>query len=151
MQLIAELRGEALVAFPDVTFVRVRRGGDPDRDLAYTVIRDKAYKNVTSIFDDAEEPEQRDFSNDALTVVDWLEGAYPNFFFSVDIGEIDRFTARYAALRHREELEMLISRYGIRRTNAGFWETADWFQDQYLREQPIRAGLFDLNRYYAWR
>jgi hypothetical protein len=36
---------------------------------------------------------------------------------------------------------------GMRRTNSAFWETADWFQDEYLREKPVNAGLFDLNRY----
>jgi hypothetical protein len=151
MQRIAEIRGEVLAAFPDVAFVRVRRGKGPDNDLAYTVIRDKAYKNVASIFDDEEDTEARDYSNDALTVVDWLEGSYPNFFFSVDIADVDKFTEQYAALRNREDFEKLISLYGIRRTNSRFWDTADWFQDQYLREEPIQAGLLDLNRYYSWR
>jgi len=150
MQRIAAIRGKVLVAFPDVTFVRVRRGGDPGQDLAYTVIRDKAYKNVTSIFEDEKDTENRDFSNDALTVVDWLEGSYPNFFFSVDMADIETFVDQYATLQNRDDFEKLVSQYGVRRTNSGFWRTADWFQDQYQREKPIQAGLFDLNRYYTW-
>jgi hypothetical protein len=35
----------------------------------------------------------------------------------------------------------------VRRTNTGFWETADWFQAQSAREKPLLSGLFDLNRY----
>jgi hypothetical protein len=151
MQRIAAIRGKVVVALPDVIFVRVRRGKDSDDDLAYTVIRDKAYKNVTSILDDEEDTKYRDFSNDALTVVDWLEGSYPNFFASVGIEDIDRFLEQYAALQDRDDFEKLISMYGIRRTNSGFWDTADWFQDQYLREKPVQAGLLDLNRYFSWR
>ncbi|MGV6825629.1 MAG: fatty acid cis/trans isomerase, partial [bacterium] len=26
-------------------------------------------------------------------------------------------------------------------------QTADWFQAEFQRQQPVRAGLFDLNRY----
>jgi len=126
---------------------RVRRDGKPEDDLAYTVIRNKAYKNVTSMFKDEEDTKHRDFSNDSLTVTDWLEGSYPNFFFTVDIDDVARFAERYAALRNLDDYERFVSTYGTRRTHPGFWETADWFQDEYLREKPVHAGLFDLNRY----
>jgi hypothetical protein len=99
------------------------------------------------MFQDEEDSEVRDFSKDTLTVVDWLEGSFPNFFFTVDIDDVDMFTERYAALQNREDYEKFVSIYGTRRTNSHFWSTADWFQDEYLREKPIHAGLFDLNRY----
>jgi hypothetical protein len=139
--------GITLAAFPDVTYIRVKRDGKPEDDLAYSLIRNKAYKNVTSIFKDEEDSEVRDYSKDSLTVVDWIEGSYPNFFFSVDIDDVEKLAERYAALDSREEYERFVSIYGIRRTNQQFWEAADWFQDAYLREKPIQAGLLDLNRY----
>jgi len=144
---IVNTEGLTLAAFPDVAFIRVLRGGEPDDDFAYTIIRNKAYKNVTSLFQDEEDSEVRDYSNDTLTVVDWLEGSYPNFFFQVDINEVEQFAARYTALQNREDYERFVSIYGIRRTNQQFWEIADWFQDAYRREKPVLAGLFDLNRY----
>lgn len=147
MQEIADIRGIALRAFPDVAFVRVARPESGGEDLAYSIIRDKAYKNVTSMFQSEADTATRDYSNDSLTVVDWLEGAYPNFFFEVNIDEIENFTKGYAALTSREDYERFVSIYGIRRTDTRFWEVADWTQDQYLREQPVKAGLFDLNRY----
>jgi hypothetical protein len=55
----------------------VRRDNKPENDLAYTIIRDKAYKNVTSMFKDVSD-KNRDYTNDSLTVVDWLEDSYPN-------------------------------------------------------------------------
>jgi hypothetical protein len=147
MRQIASVKGIRLAAFPDVAFVRIKRNGKPEDDLGYTVIRNKAYKNVTSMFKDDKDTEARDYSNDSLTVVDWLEGSYPNFFFSVDIDDVEQFAERYAALQNSEDYERFVSAYGIRRTNSDFWATADWFQDASLREKPVEAGIFDLNRY----
>jgi hypothetical protein len=147
MRRIANMQGFVLMAFPDLSFIRVRRNGNPENDLAYTVIRNKAYKNVTSMFQDEGDSKFRDYSNDSLTVVDWLEGSYPNFFFTVDINDVDLFAERYAALQSRDDYEHFVSAYGTRRTNSAFWATADWFQDEYLREKPVGAGVFDLNRY----
>ncbi len=144
MRQIARIRGPVLEVFPDVTFVRVRTGHAPERDLAYTVIRNKAYKNISSIFEDED---RRDRDNDTLTVVNWLEGSYPNFFFIVDIDDMQAFTERYVTTRTREDYERFVGLYGVRRTYPGFWSVADWFQDQYIREASLRAGLFDLNRY----
>jgi hypothetical protein len=147
MRHIAGMRGQILATFPDVAFIRVRRDDNPDNDFAYTVIRNKAYKNVTSMFADEEDTAVRDYSNDTVTVVDWLEGSYPNFFFTVDIDDINATTEKYAAIQNREDYEKFVSDYGVRRTDSTFWNAADWYHDQYLREKPIHAGLFDLNRY----
>ena len=85
--------------------------------------------------------------NDTLTVLDWLEGSYPNFFFLVDLERIEEFGERYQAIRSRDDYERFVALFGVRRTNQGFWEQADWFHQQYAREQPVLSGLFDLNRY----
>lgn len=143
---IADMDGEHLRVFPDVTFVRVmteEEGGD----LSYTLIRNKAYKHVTSMLADAERREAEDRAADTLTVLNWLEGAYPNFFLAVDLKDIDHFTDTYAAIRDRDDYERFVAQYGIRRTNPSFWEHADWFHDKYRQEQPMLSGLFDLNRY----
>ena len=146
MQAISRLRGKNLHAFPDVAFVRVRTGSGAE-DLMYSLIRDKAYKNVTSFLADERERDRADIEQDRMTVVDWLEGSYPNFFFSVPLEEIDDFARRCAAIRNEQDYEQFVERYGMRRTNPGFWALADGFQDALARQQPVGAGLFDLNRY----
>jgi len=144
---LTKAKGATLAGFPDVGLIRVERKGKPEGDFAYSVIRNKAYKNVTSMFKNEEDSEFRDYQNDSLTVVDWIEGSYPNFFFSVDIDQIEKFSELYRGVKTREDYERLVGIYGIRRTNTKFWEAADWFQDEYRREKPIHAGLLDLNRY----
>ncbi len=146
MEMITQMQGTHLHTFPDVIFVRVRTD-NPDQDIAYTLIRNKAYKNVTSFLADERQRGRSDIEQDTMTVVKWLEGSYPNFFFSVALSEIDTFAKRCAAIRNHGDYEKFVGQYGIRRTNPAFWELADWFQDEYARNQPVLAGLFDLNRY----
>ncbi len=146
MQKIARLQGENLHAFPDVAFVRVKTGR-AEGDLAYTLIRNKAYKNVTSFLADERERDRSDIRQDTMTVVNWLEGSYPNFFFSVALSDIDDFTQRCATIRNHDDYEQFVNRYGVRRTHPEFWALADWFQDLQARRKPILSGLFDLNRY----
>ncbi len=146
MEIIAQMQGANLHAFPDVTFVKVRMD-NPEQDLAYTFIRNKAYKNVTSFLADERERDRSDIDKDTMTVVKWMEGSYPNFFFSVALSEIDTFIKRCTAIRNHGDYERFIDRYGIRRTNPGFWELADWFQEKHKRNKPVLSGLFDLNRY----
>ncbi len=146
MEMIAQMQGASLHTLPDVTFVRVRMD-NPQHDIAYTLIRNKAYKNVTSFLADERERDRADIDQDTMTVVEWLEGSYPNFFFSVAMSEIEAFTKRCAAISNHKDYEEFIDQYGVRRTDPAFWELADWFQDEFARNQPVRSGLFDLNRY----
>jgi len=147
MQKIADASGSNLAVFPDVTFVRVRTDDDPLTDMAYTLIRNNAYTHVTSMFQDASAEANRDFEHDSLTVVDWLEGSYPNFFFVIDIDNVEKFAEHHRSIQTRDDYEQFVARYGVRPSNENFWHHADWFHDQHAREKPVLSGLFDLNRY----
>ena len=89
----------------------------------------------------------RDYQFDTQTILPWLEGSCPKFFYVVKLEEIEVFVTQYNAISNREEYEAFVIRFGIRRTNEDFWLHADWFNQQYLREQPVLSGIFDLNRY----
>ena len=80
-------------------------------------------------------------------MVRWLEGAYPNFFYVVELEDIGKFVGEYNAIENRKEYEDFVARYGLRRTSEDFWEHADWFNAQYKREQPKLSGIYDFNRY----
>jgi hypothetical protein len=146
MSRVAAIRGPDLDVVPDLAFLRVRQTDRSKPDLAYTLIHNKAYKNITSIFTDADD-DRRDHQNDSLTVITGLHGAYPNFFFDIELAEIDAFTRDYRDVHSSEDHLELVDRYGIRRTHPRFWEIADWFQDYSAANQPVTSGLFDLNRY----
>ncbi len=146
MAVIAQLQGANLSAFPDVAFVRIETGNEED-DFAYTLIHNKAYKNVTSFLADERERDRADIEQDTMTVVRWLEGSYPNLFFSVALSEIEQFAQHCATIRNHEDYREFVGRYGVRRTDSEFWKLADWFQDEYARNRQLSSGLFDLNRY----
>ena len=77
-----------------------------------------------------------------------LHGSYPNFFFDVDVKQIEDFATRYASIRNRKDYEKFVEIFGVRRTNPDFWAVSDWFQDYFAEQQPVNSGLFDLNRYH---
>lgn len=146
MKEIAKLKGQQLHAFPDVAFVRVI-ADSPSNHLTYSLIRNKAYKNVTSFLADERERDRADIEKDTMTVANGLVGSYPNFFFSVALADIDEFSRLCAAIKTKKDYKDFVDKYGVRRTNPEFWETADWFQNNYKETKPIVSGLFDLNRY----
>lgn len=120
---------------------------DPEQSFAYTIIRNKAYKNVVSLFSDERKRDLEDIEKDSLTVVGWLAGSYPNFFFTIHANDIDSFVEHCSAIVSQEDFDNLVERFGVRRTNPLFWETADWFQAQYKQQRPVHSGLYDLSRY----
>lgn len=147
MQQAAEMNGVVVQVLPDVAFVRVKMGGKAEDDIAYTMINNRSYTSVTSMFASQKEINNRDYNGDTQTVIRWLEGSHPNFFYVVDLNDIEAFVKEYNAIENRQQYEVFIARYGQRRTSNEFWKHADWFSKQYAREQPILSGLFDLNRY----
>ena len=147
MQHAAKMDGLIVQFLPDVAFLRVRMGGKPEDDLAYTKISNKAYKSVSSMFEGEKLGERRDYHYDTQTVVRWLEGSYPDFFYVVELDDIERFVEEYNAIGNRQHYEAFVARYGLRRTSEDFWMQADWFNAKYAQQQPRLSGIYDLNRY----
>ncbi len=147
MKQVAQFNGEIIPYLSDIAFVRVVMGGLPENDLAYTMIYNKAYKSVSSFLLPDELAKYRDYHFDTLTVLPWLEGSYPGFFYVVPLAQIEDFVRQYNAIENHEHYEAFVMRFGMRRTNEDFWRHADWFNAQYQREQPLLSGIFDLNRY----
>jgi hypothetical protein len=132
---------------PEVAFIRVLMDGKPEDDLAYTIVFNKAYITVSNMLKTEEPGDARDYDLDTQTVLPWLEGAYPNFFFVIKHDEIEAFFEQYNNINNEKSYENFVTHYGIRRTNEDFWLHADWFNEQHLREKPVLSGIFDLSRY----
>jgi len=128
---------------PDVSFLRVSTG-DPDQDLAYTLVRNKMHTNVAFMLN---EQKRREPDKDTLTVYRGLLGCYPNFMFNVPLDRVEAFSAALHALRTREQFMELVSRYGLSRTHPQIWTHFHWFVDYLRRTSPIERGIYDMNRY----
>ncbi|HCU53857.1 MAG TPA: hypothetical protein DIC36_06125 [Gammaproteobacteria bacterium] len=137
-------KGRITDVFPNVTFVRVIVDGSVENDLVYTLVRNKSYLNITSLIPTEK---SRIKGEDTLDVVKGFIGAYPNFFLELRLGDLQAFVDEYVAIDSFQRYDALIDKYGIRRSNPGFWHSADWFNAKYRHDLPIQAGVFDLNRY----
>lgn len=140
----ASSEGMQFVDFmPDVSFVRVSHG-DPDKDLAYTLVRNKAHTNVAFLLG---EEKRREPHKDTLTAYRGLLGSYPNFMFNVPLEMIESFATDMHAVQTREQFIELIGHYGLSRTHPDIWTNFQWFVDYMRRTSPVEAGVYDMNRY----
>ena len=90
-----------------------------------------------------------DSSKDTIDFVDGSIGAYPNYFFVVDGGDVPDFFDMLMNYDGSPEYLAKVRKYGVDRADPDFWDAYDWFQKWLETNDPLRAGLYDLNRYYA--
>jgi len=57
--------------------------------------------------------QRRGASGDRQTVVPWLEGSYPQFFFVVPLADVESFVARYEGIQTRNDYERFTARSGF--------------------------------------
>jgi hypothetical protein len=141
---VSDTKGEITDVFPNVTFVRVIIDESIENDLVYTFVRNKSYLNTTAL---VPKEKTRVKSEDTVDVVKGFIGAYPNFFLELRFDDLQPFVDQYLAIDSYERYDALIEKYGIRRSNPRFWQSADWLNAKYRYDNPVYAGVFDLNRY----
>jgi hypothetical protein len=100
-----------------VSFLRVRDDSGQETDGFYTLVHNRDHTNVAFMFDETARLEP---AGDTLTVARGPLGSYPNFFFSVDVTQIDDFTRALAAVRDPIDFTALVETWGVRRHESGF-------------------------------
>jgi Fatty acid cis/trans isomerase (CTI) len=143
MRQLTGLKGLDLSALPELSLLKVETG-NPDDDLVYTLLVDRAFSNITWLLG---EDSRRLPEKDELTVVPGIIGSYPNFFFRVRQNQLGEFKQILKTARTEAELEQFYATFGIRRTNPDIWLYADWFNQQNLNYHGLQASLLDLSRY----
>jgi hypothetical protein len=93
------------------------------------------------------EDERRLPADDTVTVLRGHFGSYPNFFFEAPAAELDAFASALLGVASEADFERFAARYGIRRTDPRFWETADFLREDLSRANPREAGVYDLGRF----
>lgn len=135
-----------VLQFPDVSFIRVRMGGDGSQDLVYSLIRNKEHTNIAWIKLIPEEV-RRDYDNDTIYITRGFVGSFPNRFFNVDADKIGEFVQDMSVIKDQLSAQGFISKYGVRRADPKFWESYDWFNWKAKQLDPVYGGVYDLNRY----
>ncbi|MRR33650.1 peptidylprolyl isomerase [bacterium] len=127
----------------NLAYLRIRLKSG--KDIAGSIVINRWHNNVAFMLG---EDGRLDAAKDSADFVHGLIGSYPNFFVDVREEDLPDF---FDLLAHFEkspkDLERL-ARYGVNRADDRLWDTYDWFQQRFNEDEPVRGGLFDLNRYY---
>jgi hypothetical protein len=128
-----------------VAYMRIRLKNG--KDLAFSIVINQWHSNVTHLFG---EKAELDISKDSVDFISGLIGSYPNYFFDVREEDLPDFFDILAHFdKSPKDLERL-AKYGVNRAQDRLWDTYDWFQKRFYEDEPVNAGLFDLNRYYYY-
>jgi len=111
------------------------------KDIVYTMVVNRWHDNVAFLFN---EKNRLDITKDKINFIEGFVGSYPNYFVEVEQKDIPEF---FNMLKGKVD-ESELSKFFINRNDKRFWEVYDWFQNRFNQQEPVRSGLFDLNRYY---
>lgn len=140
---INEVGAKQASIMPETTIIVVRDDNEPNNIDVFTVLRNSAHYNVNSLFD---EQENRNPSEDTLTVVRGFLGSYPDAFWQINASQIESTVKQLSSIKSESDYQRLLDNVGVRRTNPNFWAFSDelilWSQQTY----PIAGGLLDYNR-----
>jgi hypothetical protein len=146
LRKVTSTPGAFVSVFPDVALLRLTLpNSSPTGGKAYTIIRNRAHKNVQHFF---REGDELDPDNDTLNIAPGYYGSFPNLFFRINLNQAQRFLTDLRMLKAGDQsFARFVKLYGIRRNDDTFWEMSDWFNDNYRQHEPIESGIIDLNRY----
>jgi len=126
-----------------VAYMRIRLKNG--KDLAISVVINQWHSNVTHLFG---EKAQLDPSKNSADFISGLIGSYPNYFFDVSEEDLPDFFDILSRFDKSPRSYERLAKYGVNRAEDKLWDMYDWFQKRFYEDEPVNAGLFDLNRYY---
>jgi hypothetical protein len=127
----------------NTAYLRIRRKSGAD--IAATIVINRWHENIAFLFG---EDKRLDPAKDNAVFIPGLIGSYPNYFLDVPEEDLPDFFDLLATFRKTPEDLARLARYGVNRADKRFWDAYDWFQKRFNEDEPVRGGLFDLNRYY---
>ncbi len=127
----------------NLAYVRIRV---PDgEDVVVSIVVNRWHDNVAFLFG---EGGALDPSRDRADFIKGFIGSYPNYFVDLEEKNLPDFFNLLENFTGSPEEIARFSKYGVNRADERLWEAYDWFQERFILDDPVAAGLFDLNRYY---
>jgi hypothetical protein len=127
----------------NLAYVRIRVPDDDD--VVVSIVINRWHDNVAFLFG---EGGALDPSRDRADFLKGFVGSYPNYFVDIREEDLPDFFDLLANFQMSPEDGERFRKYGVNRADAKLWETYDWFQERFNRDEPVKSGLFDLNRYF---
>lgn len=141
LRALQNIRGSAATVMPEVTHLLVK--DKQGQDYLYTILSNKAHSNITSLL---LEEDNRLPKEDGLTIANGIIGDYPNAFLKVEEGDLLKMIEMIKKLRSEADYAALQTQFGVRRTDANFWQFSDRLHADYQRQRGQLAGRLDYNR-----
>ena len=139
---LAKVKGRGLALLPELSFIRLQLSDGSEHVLSLVVNR--YHQNVSSLLMEKDRWLPDLFY---VSLYPGILGSYPNTFYSLKEAELSEFVQLLSNLKSEEDYAKLLDRWGIRRNQEDFWSYTDWLHQWYLKEQPLQAGIIDLNRF----
>ena len=118
----------------------------PDgKNIVTTIVVNRWHDNVNSLFG---EDDRLNSDKDTMDFIRGYVGSYPNAFAVVNYKDLPDFFDIIKNFDSSERDNKRFAKYFIPRSSRKFWQTYDWFQNDFNKKEPVESGLFDLNRYY---
>ena len=126
----------------NLAYLRIRLQNG--KDAVGSIVVNRWHDNVAFLLG---EDAKLDASKDSVDFIRGLIGSYPNYFFDVLEKDLPDFFDLLEHFTGSPKDQELLAKYGVNRADDRFWDTYDWFQQRFNEDEPVRSGLFDLNRY----
>lgn len=128
----------------NLAYLRIK-ADKAEKDVYLSVVINRWHDDVTTLI--GEESRLRP-ELDSAVFIEGFVGSYPNYFFEVDRREMGEFLALLQNFDGSSSAVLALEKYGVNRARPDFWQVYDRFQERFSAEDPVQAGLLDLNRYY---
>ncbi len=146
LQKLVNIRGKdaPFIHFmPELTFLHVTTSDGKDEG-AYALTRNKWHTSVAFMMrEEARLVPEKDY----LSLTRGPVGSYPNFIFRIPEERAEQFAESMLAVQTREDFDLVVQEFGVRRSNPDLWKHFHFFTDWMKKHEPLEAGIYDLNRY----
>ncbi|RJG51545.1 fatty acid cis/trans isomerase [Motilimonas pumila] len=137
---LQNLNSQAVNLLPEVSVLAIQDGSN---QRVYTLLRNTAYSNMSSLLRDAN---YRMPKEDNLTIVRGVIGDYPNLYLSINAKQITAFARTFHQMEQEQDYRLMLDQYGIRRSDPRFWAFSDNILTHIKQQSPVTGGLLDYNR-----
>lgn len=137
---ISEVQGLPASLLPQTLFVALKM---PSETRYLTILHHNAYTNISHMFGNKN---RRIPEEDGLGLMTGLVGAYPRVLLKVDVEDLGEFVDQLNSIQNESDYQKWLDRFGVRRTDANFWQYGDGLHDTARKFDPVEFGIFDFNR-----
>lgn len=116
------------------------------KDLVYSMVINRWHKNVALLFS---EDSRLDSSKDTVNYIKGFIGSYPNVYVEVKQDDLSEFFYLLKNYSNSDTNKKQIQKFVINRANPNFWNSFDWFNNEFKKQDNLNYGLMDLNRYIS--